>query len=260
MRSFLQKKRRYRAIWLIGTIGLVILLFSCVCVEPVLAAVSEKVTVFSQKHSLLGPVDLSIGKSGVRIDVKQQRCVLVGQPPNWLMVFYNPQVKIKYERPLKNLLINPIFDLRPPKPNFKNISVHPARFNNLETLLMTADVDFLISDEFFFQREEKPERVKRVFYFGYFDREKAFEPAAVRFVEAVFGMRPNSGIPVAARYQFANGKRASFVETQLKTTKMVDPNKFFSVPAGYKKAKSELEVSSEKRLDLMNDWAHDMLD
>lgn len=260
MRTARRGKRIVRAL---GRAVIVLLLQACCLFDSsnsALAASSEKVTVFTQKHSLLGPIELSVGKSGVRIDVKQQRCVVVGRSPGWLMVFYNPKVKIKLERTIKQLKINPLFDLRPPKPNFRNINVHATRFNRLDTSLMTADVDFAIEDEFFFQRDEKPRKVKKVYYFSYLDRAKEFDQAALRFIEAVFGMRDGSGIPIAARYQFEDGQKASFVETQSKTIKTVDPNNFFATPVGFKKAKSELEVSSEKRTDLMDDWARDMLD
>lgn len=217
--------------------------------------------VVAQRHSSMGKVVTTVGKSGVRIELPKQQCVLVSSPPDWKITLFNVKAKTKYQQSFTQLEKNPIFLIgenvnRIPT---KVIQTPKASKNSIPMIVREAPANFKLDSELWDRTQVGVDRrhVKRVYFFSYDDKSKIVPERARALINSIYGFPPNLGLVIGLKYQFRDGQTASVIEpSSLKPCTTVATD--FTVPAGLKPARMRMEVLSAGVSNLVEGWAEDM--
>jgi hypothetical protein len=222
---------------------------------------AQDAIVIVQRHSSLGQVVTTVGKSGIRIELPKQQCVIVGAPPEWKMTLFNAGAKTKFEQSFNQLGKNSMFleGDNGTRYRAKIIQTSKTSTNGIPVIVREAAADFKLESEPWDRTQVGVDRrnVKRMYFLGYDDKTKCVPEKATQFLNSIYGFPPYLGLVIGLRYRFANGQVASVIEpysVKFRATNRGD----FAVPSGLRLTQLKMEVLSAGVSNLVEGWADEM--
>lgn len=196
-----------------------------------------------QRNSHMGPLEVFVSDSGVKVSCSQTKGCIVSSAPNWKVVAFNTDAKLIYESTFEEFIKNPLPGVVAVSDHFVGKKPVPVMFGGVKAVEVQANLkgtsqNMMIPTWSGVEKKyEHPNEVRIITFAA--TQDALTSPRALDVLRAIYKTPKIGGIPLLVQTTYPKGDIGHSLKTYSLTRAKIDPKTCFSYPTrGYKPART----------------------
>lgn len=226
---------------------LILVALPAVATQAGSARVQKKVTEdgwrLEQRNSHMGPLEVFVSNSGVKVSCTQSKGCIVSSAPDWKVVAFNTDAKLIFESSYEDFIKNPLPGVVAVSDHFVGKKPVPVMFGNVKAVEVKANLKGVSQNMMIptwsgvEKKYEHPNQVRLITFAA--TQDALTSPRALDVLRAVYKTPKIGGIPLLVQTTYPKGDIGHSLKTYSLDRVKIDPKTCYSYPTrGYKPART----------------------
>jgi len=196
-----------------------------------------------QRNSHLGPIEVFISNSGVKVSCKQSKGAVVSSAPDWKVVAYNTDAKLIFDSTYEAFIKNPLPGIVAVSDHFVGKKPVSVVFSGVKALEVKAELKgksqnmMLHTWSGIEKKYEHPNEVRLITFVA--TQETLASPKAIDVLRAIYKTPKIGGFPLLVSTRYPKGDIGYSLKTYSLERVKIDPRTCYSYPLkGYTQART----------------------
>jgi hypothetical protein len=196
-----------------------------------------------QRNSHLGPMEVFVSNSGVKVCCTQTKGFMVSSVPDWKVVAYNTDAKLIFESSFEAFVKNPLPGIVAVADHFQGKKPVPVMFGGVKAVEVKANLKGISQNMMIptwsgvEKKYEHPNQIRLLTFVA--TQETLTSPRALDVLRSIYKTPKIGGLPLVVSTTYPKGDIGYSLKTYSLEKVKIDPKATYAFPSkGYKPART----------------------